>query len=367
MPLSPNHRGRSVMYLASICVVSIVFALATPTAKALAGNTIIVNSTLDVADGADGLCTLREAITAANTDTASGATAGECEAGSNSDSDTISLTGVAGTITLASALPNITADVSINGPGASQLTISGNNNFRVFSLTLSSGLVSFSGLTITNGRISNDVGGGIYNQSSANVNVTDSTISNGFAILGGGIANSSTGTFTITNSTLINNSSSTGGGCYNGLGTLNIINSTLNNNLANSGNGGGIITGSTLNIINSTLHGNFAGGRGGAIYNNSFDAQISISQSTIVQNTSALGGGGVGNNNGTQIRIINTIVAFNVSGNGPDLLGPFISLGHNLLTNFTGSSGFTLGTNNANGDLVIIFRRKFLGNMFPFL
>lgn len=352
MPLSPNHRGRSVMYLASICVVSIVFALATPTAKALAGNTIIVNSTLDVADGADGLCTLREAITAANTDTASGATAGECEAGSNSDSDTISLTGVAGTITLASALPNITADVSINGPGASQLTISGNNNFRVFSLTLSSGLVSFSGLTITNGRISNDVGGGIYNQSSANVKVTDSTISNGFAILGGGIANSSTGTFTITNSTLINNSSSTGGGCYNGLGTLNIINSTLNNNLANSGNGGGIITGSTLNIINSTLHGNFAGGRGGAIYNNSFDAQISISQSTIVQNTSALGGGGVGNNNGTQIRIINTIVAFNVSGNGPDLLGPFISLGHNLLTNFTGSSGFTLGTNNANGDLV---------------
>jgi len=352
MPLSPNHRGRSVVYLASICVVTIVLALATPTAKALAGNTIIVNSTLDVADGTDGLCTLREAITAANTDTASGATAGECVAGSNSDSDTITLTGVAGTITLLSALPNITADVSINGPGASQLTISGNNNFRVFSLTLSSGLVSFSGLTITNGRISNDVGGGIYNQSSANVNVTDTTISNGFAVLGGGIANSSTGTFTITNSTLINNSASTGGGCYNGLGTLNVINSTLNNNSASNGNGGGIITGSTLNIINSTLHGNFAGGRGGAIYHNSFDAQISISQSTIVQNTSALGGGGVGNNNGGPIRIINTIVAHNVSNSGPDLLGPFVTLGHNLLTNFTGSSGFTLGTNNANGDLV---------------
>lgn len=351
MPLSPNHRGRSVMYLASICVVTIIFAATTALALP-AGNTIIVNSTLDVADSADGLCTLREAITAANTGTASGATAGECDAGSNSDSDTISLTGVAGTITLASALPNITADVSINGPGAGQLTISGNNNFRVFSLTLSSGLVSFSGLTITNGRISNDVGGGIYNQSSANVNVTDSTISNGFAVLGGGIANSSTGTFTITNSTLINNSASTGGGCYNGLGTLNVINSTLNNNVANNGNGGGIITGSIVNIINSTLHGNFAGGRGGAIYQNSLDAQISISQSTIVQNIAALGGGGVGNNNAGPIRIINTLVAFNVSGNGPDLLGPFTSLGHNLLTNFSGSSGFTLGTNNANGDLV---------------
>jgi CSLREA domain-containing protein len=53
------------------------------------GNTIIVNSLSDVANGTDGLCTLREAITAANNDTASGATAGECAAGSSSGSDAI--------------------------------------------------------------------------------------------------------------------------------------------------------------------------------------------------------------------------------------------------------------------------------------
>ena len=42
---------------------------------------IVVNSSADtVAD--DGFCTLREAITAANTDTASGAMLGECSAGS---------------------------------------------------------------------------------------------------------------------------------------------------------------------------------------------------------------------------------------------------------------------------------------------
>src|SRR4029079_17581223 len=128
-----------------------------------------------------------------NSDTASGATAGECVAGSNSESDTISLTGLTGTITLGSALPNITSELSINGPGASQLTISGNNsNFRVFTIILSSGLVSFSGLTIENGHI-NDVGGGIYTQSGANVNITDSTINNNFAILGGGIGNGGTG------------------------------------------------------------------------------------------------------------------------------------------------------------------------------
>jgi CSLREA domain-containing protein len=41
---------------------------------------IVVNSTADVAAN-DGQCTLREAITAANTNTASGAMAGECAAG----------------------------------------------------------------------------------------------------------------------------------------------------------------------------------------------------------------------------------------------------------------------------------------------
>src|SRR5216683_3054349 len=53
-----------------------------------AGNTITVNSVGDIANSTDGLCTLREAITAANTNTASGATAGECAAGDSSGSDT---------------------------------------------------------------------------------------------------------------------------------------------------------------------------------------------------------------------------------------------------------------------------------------
>ncbi len=357
MPLSPNHRGRSVVYLASICVVTILFALTPPTATALpAGNTIIVNSTLDITDGADGLCTLREAIVAANTDTASGATAGECGAGS-SEPDTISLTGLTGTITLGSALPEINSEMSINGPGATQLTVSGNNSVRVFSLRLlTAGTVNFSGLTIANGRI-NDVGGGIYTQNSGNVNVIDCTINNNFAILGGGVGNGGIGVFTITNSTLSNNSAGTGGGAYNGLATMNVINSTINNNaagvVAGSGNGGGIITSTErLNIINSTFHGNTATGRGGAIYLGGTDADVSISQSTIVQNSAAQGGGGIGNNNGAPITLLNTVVAFNGFGNAPNLLGPFVSLGHNLIANFEGSSGFTLGTNNANGDLV---------------
>ena len=352
MSASPNHRGRSALYLAAIFVLTIAVS---QTASA-AGTTITVNTTSDAENSSDGLCTLREAINAANSNTASGATAGECAAGSASDSDTISLTGLTGTITLGSALPAVTSEMSITGPGQSQLTISGNNSFRVFNLTLSSGLVSFSGLTIANGRANMDVGGGIYNQSSADVNVTECTIANNFAVLGGGIANSSSGTFTVTNSTIRNNSAGTAGGCYNGLGTLNIISSTLNHNIAGpgggSGNGGAINTGSnTLNIINSTLTNNIAFNGGGAIFNLSTDAKINITQSTISHN-SAANGGGISSTNGALVKILNTIITENGAPNGPDLLGTFVSLGHNFVNAITGSTGFTPGTNNPNGDLV---------------
>ena len=363
MPLSPNSRSRVVLYLTLASILAFTSLSQWPTvtaAAALAGNTIVVNSLADVADGNDGLCTLREAITAANSNSASGGGAGECVAGSETDPDTISLTGVTGTITLGSALPNITSEMTIAGPGASQLTISGNNSVRVFNLTLSnSATVSFSGLTIANGRANMDVGGGIYNQSDANVNVTDSTITGNFAVLGGGIANSSIGTFTIVNSTISNNSAGTAAGCYNGLGTLNVISSTLNNNVAGSGgggsgNGGAILTGTNaLNVINSTLHNNTAFGGGGGIFSGGSGGTVNVTNSTITQNFAvANGGGGINNNNGATINVLNTIVANNGSSLGPDLLGSFVSLGHNLVTNFIFSSGFTLGTNNANGDLI---------------
>ena len=65
---------------------------------------------------------------------------------------------VTGTITLGSAL-SITTDVTILGPGANVLTISGNNADRVF--TINPGAVTISGLTIANGRTTGQ-GGGIY-------------------------------------------------------------------------------------------------------------------------------------------------------------------------------------------------------------
>ncbi len=75
---------------------------------------------------------------------------------------------VTGTITLTSGELFFTKSLTIIGPGATNLTISGNNASRVFSV--SSGLISISGLRIANGFVTGNPnalngGGGIFNNS----------------------------------------------------------------------------------------------------------------------------------------------------------------------------------------------------------
>jgi ribosomal protein L6P/L9E len=68
-----------------------------------------------------------------------------------SSGDTINFArGLRGTITLTSGELSITDSVTINGPGANELSVSGNDSSRVFEVA--AGQVSISGLTITDGQ-----------------------------------------------------------------------------------------------------------------------------------------------------------------------------------------------------------------------
>lgn len=108
---SPRRR----IFVPSFVVLGLLFA-----AVGLA-NTITVNTSADVGPANDGLCTFREAIIAANTNTASGGLAGECAAGDPSPTmDTIAFAiPGAGThmllFALGSPLPHITETVKIDG------------------------------------------------------------------------------------------------------------------------------------------------------------------------------------------------------------------------------------------------------------
>ena len=350
--------------------------------------TITVDSTTNtVAD--DGLCTLREAITAANTDTASGATAGECPAGSGAD--TIEL-GVALTYTLDvvdnstdgdNGLPSITSEITINGNGSTIERIEGFFlEFRIFHVG-ASGDLSLNDVTITGGSWntdSADFGGGIVNQgvliiadstisfnvsataggiqNNGTMTITDSTLSGNVATIDSGGAISNVGEATITGSTVIGNRADSKGGGIHNIGTMTITNGTISGNDVDNTvyfGGGGIYNSGTVTITNSTINGNTATLEGGGIHNS---GTATITNSTISGNNADFGAGGILNFSGTT-NLTNVIIADNPSGDCSWNVESITSLSHNLDSD--GSCNLTdpstdsdIGAFESQGDCTLI-------------
>lgn len=97
----------------ALALVVLAFGIAATATSASAAQ-ITVNNNLDITAD-DGLCTIREAIVAANTDTASGATGGECVAGAGADEIRFIFPGGGPHVmTPATELPAITQQVTIS-------------------------------------------------------------------------------------------------------------------------------------------------------------------------------------------------------------------------------------------------------------
>jgi hypothetical protein len=263
------------------------------------------------------------------------------------------------TITLTSGELLIKKGLTISGPGASLLTISGNNLSRVFDVTSPAvQQVTLNGLTLENG-----VGGGNYNQgggieNTGTLTINNCTITNCSAGQGGGIDNQAGATLTVNNSTVsnitsgggINNygtltvsastlSGNQGGGITNNYAsTLTVTNSTLSGNVGFNGVGGGIYNLGTATVSNSTLSGN--SGQGGAIRNDD-NGSLTVSGCTLSGNTGTNGGGGIWVLSGTV-----TVSGSTLTGNsaGPLGGGGILIYGGTLtLTNDTMGSNTTTG------------------------
>lgn len=300
-----------------------------------AAATITVNSLSDATNSSDGLCTLREAIAAANSNTASGAVAGECVAGSSSGSDTINLTSLSGTIAVSTALPAISSNLNLNGPGSAVLTIQRTGSFAAISIN-SPSVVAISGLTFDGGGNA-QVGppGNFGIATGGTLNLSNSTVT-GF---GSGISDGQN-VLTITNCLIINNTA--GSGITSSSGSIvNVINSTVSNNDSHGAFGGGINNSfGTLNVTNSTITGN----KGDYGINNGGTA--TIINTTISNNPS----GGV-INNGTM-----TMTGGLVTGNGNHgiLLGNISAGTSSLLNGVTITNNSAVGTNGNGGGGVFI-------------
>jgi CSLREA domain-containing protein len=343
---------------------------------------LVVNTLADELSS-DGDCSLREAITAANTNLAVDA----CGAGA-AGADTITFN-LSGTILLGSTLPAIDDDLTIDGSGQS-VTVSGNNAVRVMIVSPSKalhlqrlnvadgaapnggGVYNFGTLTVTNSTFSNNsaagLGGGIYNDNDfgATVNITGSTFAGNSAREGGGVYNDKA-TLTVTDSTFSGNSTSSsslltngGGGVFNNEGTLTVTGSIFANNSAGaSGVAGGVWnfslgTGVAMaNITHSTFTGNSAEGAGG-VYNLNAGAGVAtanIANSTFAGNSATVyTGGGVSNNAGT-LTITNSTFVDNSAASGGG--GIFNDEGTLTITNSTvagnRATGFGSGVYNEYG------------------
>jgi hypothetical protein len=319
----------------------------------LSGLTYTVDRTTDTGAGSGTSGDLRYALTQANANPGS----------------TIQFS-VTGTIALGSALPDVAADVTINGPGASNLTIQGTSFSRILNIN-GFFTVAVSGLTIVNGTSTGD-GGGIDNVHGT-LTVTACKFSGNAANTGGAIYNS--GVLTVSASTFSTNTGYAFGAAISNDGTATVSTSTFSGNTANYG-GGGISNRFHLDVSGCTFDGNSVGsvGRGGAIDN--YFATATITNSTFLNNSAALGGGldnyyapsapgashaiarltnvtmtgssggGIVNegDTGGYLTLVNSLIARNGGGDVVGLVNGFNST-YNLIGDGSQASGISNGSN----------------------
>jgi hypothetical protein len=291
-----------------------------------------------LADPSAGGTTLHEAIDLAN-------------AAPNPSNRIVFASGLSGSINLTTNLPNINYFLEIDGPGASQLSVNGQNARGIFhSVGLAPPGLQISGLTLRNGNnVADGRGGAIFLAGGSPATVSDTVLSGNTAGEGGGIYTLN-GSLDVRRSTFIGNTAPgvDGGGAISSYGTAVSISDSLI-----SGNGAAVAGGiraegsaafGSLAVQSSTVSGNETGGCCGGILTNTTQATVvrnstisgnrvtggpsggmysygplTVVGSTIAGNTANDRGGGVYGSLVVEPTLQDTIVAGNSAPVGPDL------------------------------------------------
>jgi len=261
----------------------------------------------------------------------------------NSGDEIVFANTVVGTITLSSQI-TITTNLTITGPGASVLAISGGTATQIFIIASGGVQVDISGLAFINGF--GNAGGAIRVLNTSTLTCTNCTFSCNQATGGGGAITSEENTsLTCTNCTFSGNQAPPRGGAIDSQFStlLSLTNCTFSNNLTgSSGFGGGINTFDTVLVCtNCTFSGNQAGIFGGGIF-----ADVETSGTATITNCTFSGnhadqGGGMGIISPCFLN--NTIVAGNTaSTSAPDIFGTITASNeHNFIGDKSGASGIT--------------------------
>ena len=252
--------------------------------------------------------------------------------------------------------------LTINGPGANLLTVSGGGLSRIINNS-DDAVTTINGIRFTagNGAGTPDTGrgGAIYN-SGGNLTLNRVIVTGNTAANGGGLNNAAdvgAGIVMNINDSVISNNTATasGGGMQNfSTSVLNINNCEISGNTSASTVGGGGIQGNgTVRITNSTISSNNSNGGdgGGLIYNGGGTNSLTLRNNTFANNFAFDDGGGLFRSGTTStVNIANNIIALNTNTDGlsPDIGGTFTSLGNNLIGN-VGSATFPAGPGDQIG------------------
>ncbi len=261
-------------------------------------HSLVVDTVLDELDPPDGKTSLREAL----------AYAESLPGPSTITFDPAVFGTTPQTITLTDGPLTFTdANVTIRGPGAQSLTISGGGTNRVFDIE--GGSATLSGLTVSGGNATN--GGGLYDNRGT-LDLTDCTVTgNSGSGEGGGLFNNSYSTLELTDCTVSGNrAGNNGGGLYTAAvgSSLALSNVTVGGNYAGECGGGLFLGGGTSTLSNCTISGNSAGVVGGGLY--VFDTPT-LTNSIVAGQTSA----------GDVHGALNAASANNLVGDGSGMTG----------------------------------------------
>jgi uncharacterized repeat protein (TIGR01451 family)/CSLREA domain-containing protein len=304
-----RRRTRRLRFLA---ITSLVFAvIASPQGSTASAASTITVTTTDDELNTDGDCSLREAIQAANTDTAVDA----CTAGSGAD--TIVVPG--GTYTLAISGANeeanatgdldVGADVTITGAGSGSAIVAGPAgwNDRIFDVgLLANGTATVSGLTVSGGNVDGPGGGIRENGNFLDLTLSDVALSGNTATGdGGGLFSSSLGSQVFTNVTATNNTAvGAGGGILTANASSTMMNLTLTDNESTGGTSGAAGGGAYISDQSATITGLTATGNRATLYGGLalFGGGGVLEDATISGNTADNIGGGLHVGDGWTIR-----------------------------------------------------------------
>ncbi len=393
------HGHRSSSSLSANRLVPLAAAVALYISASTRAATITVND--PTAGSVAGDCTIVDAVTAINTQTA----VNGCMAG-DGNNDTIDLTGftVPTTITFTQSVSGYGHALALSQPAAitgaldssgtpyvtlERSSVSGtpdfgliqtNEHLTLYGLTLSNGsaqagysggaiqagspltvghcvisgntsgggggaILATNGLTLNYSTISGNTaastGGGVV--SNSYVHMYDSTVTGNSTTSAGGAGGGgiySSGSILVSYSTISDNTSAAkGGGIF--ASSIALFNSTISSNTALDGTGGGVYSGSDASLTNSTITGNISSGSGGGIYAQT----VAVNYSTVFANTAQSGIGG-----GVNFTTSGSASATILYGNSPDDLN---TASHNTLSgsyNLIGVSGWGVPVDTISCD-----------------